>query len=71
MIEPKNFEPCFNCGIIDKYCQKKITEELEKIKTEIMGIGNWREINEVPNGYVVECLNIVDKHISDMKENKE
>ena len=45
--------------------------ELEKIKTEIMSIGNWRDTSEVPNGYVVECLEIIDKHISELKgENK-
>ena len=42
-------------------------KELEKIKAEIMSIGNWREITEVPNGYVVECLNIVDNHIAGQK----
>ena len=40
MIEPNNIEPCFNCGIIDRYCQKKITEELEKIKEEIEKYGS-------------------------------
>ena len=47
--------------------RKDIVEELEKIKAEIMSIGNWREITEVSNGYVVECLNIVDKHIAELK----
>lgn len=44
-----------------------LEEELKKIKAEIMSIGNWREIYEVPNGYVVECLNIIDKHITELK----
>jgi len=48
-----------------------LEEELEKIKAEIMSIGNWREIYEVPNGYVVECLNIIDKHIAELKGEQE
>ena len=47
-----------------------LSEELEKIKTEIMSIGNWREHYEMPIAYL-SCLNIVEHHISELKgENK-
>ena len=40
--------------------------ELEKIKAEIMSIGNWREHYEMPIAYL-SCLTIVENHISELK----
>ena len=44
-------------------------EELEKIKAEIMSIGNWREHYEMPIAYL-SCLTIVEHHISELKGEK-
>ena len=52
--------------IVEKYCREKVVEELEKIKTEIMSIGNWREHYEMPIAYL-SCLTIVEHHISKLK----
>lgn len=73
----KNINPY--CG---KCCRKRETEkqrernrrkrnndiitELEKIKAEIMSIGNWREHYEMPIAYL-SCLTIVEQHISELK----
>ena len=63
--------PCTECRLFDKKEKgNPAVALLEKLKAEIMGIGNWREITEVPNGYVVECLNIVDNHIAELKGKK-
>ena len=40
--------------------------ELEKIKAEIMSIGNWREHYEMPIAYL-SCLTIVEHHIAELK----
>lgn len=45
---------------------EKIIVELEKIKAEIMSIGNWREHYEMPIAYL-SCLTIVEHHISELK----
>ena len=47
-----------------------IVEELEKIKAEIMSIGNWREHYEMPIAYL-SCLTIVENHISELKGEQE
>ena len=60
----------FGCKVTAKDKAEDIIDELEKIKAEIMSIGNWREVYEVPNEYVVECLNIIDKHIAELKREK-
>jgi len=56
---------------MDNYIKNEKIDLLEKVKEEIMSIGNWREISEVPNEYVVECLNIVDRHIAELKGKQE
>lgn len=43
-----------------------VIAELEKIKAEIMSIGNWREHYEMPIAYL-SCLTIVEQHISELK----
>lgn len=52
--------------IVHEYCRQKIVKELEKIKAEIMSIGNWREHYEMPIAYL-SCLTIVEHHISELK----
>lgn len=37
--------------------------ELKNIRAEIMSIGNWRRKSEIPNGYLVQAIEIIDKHI--------
>ena len=37
--------------------------ELKNIRAEIMSIGNWRRKSEIPNGYLVQAIEILDKHI--------
>ena len=37
--------------------------ELKNIRAEIMAIGNWRKKSELPNGYLVQAIEIIDKHI--------
>ena len=50
-----------------KSIEKAFTiEELEKIKAEMMSLGNWRERYEVP--YDIErCLWVIDNHIKELK----
>ena len=43
-----------------------LKSELEKIKAEIMSIGNWKEHYEMPIAYL-SCLTIVEHHISELK----
>ena len=40
-----------------------INSALSEIKAEIMAIGNWRTKSEIPNGYLVQAIEILDKHI--------
>ena len=72
MIEPEKVEPCFNCGIVDRYCQKKTAEELEKIKAEIdtlygVYLSRFTERLVIKS----DVMRIFDEHISELKgENK-
>ena len=59
------YEKGYTKGYLDG--RASVIEELEKIKAEIMSIGNWREIYEVPSRYTVECLNIINDHIAELK----
>ena len=46
--------------------QKKIVgAALSEVRTEIMAIGNWRTKGEIPNAYLVQAIEIIDKHISE------
>lgn len=35
---------------------------LDKIRAEIMDIGNWSTKSELPNGYLIKVLEIIDKY---------
>lgn len=35
---------------------------LDKVRAEIMAIGNWSTKSELPNGYLIEVLEIIDKY---------
>lgn len=56
--------------ILIDYYEVGVIEELEKIKAEIMSIGNWREHYEMPIAYL-SCLTIVEHHISELKGEQE
>lgn len=68
MIEPEKVEPCFNCGIVDRYCQKKIEEELERVREEIR-----IDMSDIVNNscdYTIgmaKSIEIIDNHISELK----
>jgi len=44
-----------------------VTPALSEIRAEIMAIGNWRRKSEIPNGYLVQAIEIIDRHIEGSK----
>ena len=49
--------------VIDALPSVQPKSELKNIRAEIMSIGNWRRKSEIPNGYLVQAIEILDKHI--------
>ena len=45
-----------------KRLDDEINAVLDKIRAEIMAIGNWSTKSELPNGYLVKVLEIIDKY---------
>lgn len=41
---------------------------LDKIRAEIMAMGNWTTKGELPNGYLVKVLEIIDKYRAESEE---
>ena len=66
----KNYCPVF-CNVINETLTDRVIEELEKIKEEIF----WSELDNIE--YITywkalnHCCEIVDKHISELKGEKE
>ena len=42
-------------------------EAWEKLRTEIMAIGNWRNESEISDNGVKDCLAIIDRHIAEIR----
>lgn len=42
-------------------CPKSMPD-LQKIKADIMAIGNWRRKSEIPNAYLVQAIEIIEKY---------
>lgn len=45
----------------------KSLEAWEKLRTEIMAIGNWRNESEISDNGVKDCLAIIDRHIAEIR----
>jgi hypothetical protein len=62
-FEPEN-EDIFN------YIIKALEQEpiLDKIRAEIMAIGNWNTKSELPNGDLEKVLDIIDKYKAESEE---
>ena len=58
-------EPCPDC--VRREAVKDLpsaTPALSEIKDEIMAIGNWRRKSEIPNAYLVQAIEILERHIN-------
>lgn len=64
---------CNSKGIYDDEFDKavkvaiKSLEAWEKLRTEIMAIGNWRNESEISDNGVKDCLAIIDRHIAEIR----
>lgn len=66
---PINGDGCYS---ISEYQQAKAMaiqslEAWEKLRTEIMAIGNWRNESEISDNGVKDCLAIIDRHIAEIR----
>lgn len=61
MIDKSDFsQEQYSTDIQSAYdCGKSV---LDKIRAEIMAIGNWTTKSELPNEYLVKVLEIIDKY---------
>jgi hypothetical protein len=58
-----------DCEIIKKYEEPK-ADVLDKIRAEIMAIGNWNTKSELPNGDLEKVLDIIDKYKAESEDKK-
>jgi len=49
----------------------KSLDAWNKLKSEIMAIGNWRDESEISNDGVKDCLSIIDRHIAEIRGDTE
>lgn len=47
---------------------KSFSTTLDQIRAEIMAIGHWRTKGELPNGYLVQVIDIIDKYKTESEE---
>lgn len=54
-----------------KVIRQEVNMVLDKIRAEIMAIGNWTTKGELPNGYLVKVLEIIDKYKAESEDHDE
>jgi len=45
----------------------KSLDAWNKLKSEIMAIGNWQSESEISNDGIKDCLAIIDRHIAEIR----
>jgi hypothetical protein len=54
--------------LIKALYDKGRADVLDKIRSEIMAIGNWNTKSELPNGDLVKVLDIIDKYKAESED---